>query len=153
MEIRSASNLGPRVQLVFTGKGRTKQAPAAECDINEIMAKYVKTGLLAHANSYRGEYGFASAVDFHGAMNIVTKADQMFDALPAKVRDRFSNDPASFLDFVQADDNEAEMIELGLADPIPVIPVIPPERPPEPPEPARADEVVAPPGGAGTVPT
>ncbi len=147
LEIRSASNLPKRVQLVFPGKGRTKQAPSAECDINQIMKKFVKTGTLSHANSYQGEYGFASAVDFHSAMNVVTRADQMFDALPAKIRDKFANDPAQFLDFVQDEKNDPEMIELGLKEAVPTEAAAPVATPAEPQEPAIPAEPADPPVG------
>lgn len=114
MDFYSVGNLGPRVQVHFEGRGRTKQAMRKECDINVIMAKYAKTGLVNHFSRYGGDYGFASSVSFHEAMNVVTKADQMFDDLPSKVRRRFNGDPASFLDFVQDPENAEEMIELGL---------------------------------------
>ena len=47
-------------------------------------------------------------------MNIVASAQQEFDQLPAPVRKRFGNDPASFLDFVHDDSNIDEMAKLGL---------------------------------------
>ncbi len=116
MEIFSAANLGPRVRIHTGDVSRTKQAMRDEVDINLIMKRYVKTGLIDHFAQHGSEYGFASSVDFHEAMNVVTKADQMFDALPGKVRSRFGNDPAEFLDFVQNPENHAELVELGLAE-------------------------------------
>lgn len=112
--IRSAYEPHHRVQIKCGGGSRTKQSFKAECDINNIMAKYQKTGSLAHAQQHQGEYGFASAVSFHEAMNIVTQAEQMFASLPSTLRNRFSNDPGAYLDFVQNPDNEDEMRELGL---------------------------------------
>lgn len=117
MIIHSAFDRGPRVRI-DTGKvSRTKQAFKKEVDINWIMRQYVKTGLIDHFSKHAGEYGFASSVDFHGAMNIVSKADSMFEDLPGAVRNRFNGDPAEFLDFVQDPENAEEMIELGLRDP------------------------------------
>ncbi len=124
MEIRSAVNLGPRVRLDFEGVvGRTKLSMQKECDINQIMAKYQKTGLIDHFAKHGGDYGFASAVSLHEAMNIVTKAEQMFDDLPSKARSRFEGDPARFLEFVQNPANQQEMFELGLSDKAPEKPV------------------------------
>jgi len=115
MEIHSSVNLGPRVQVAPRGRSRTKQSFREESEITNIMARYVKTGLIDHFSSYGPEYGFASSVTFHEAMNVVTKADQMFQALPAATRQRFAGDPALFLDFVQNPENQAEMVTLGLA--------------------------------------
>lgn len=115
MIIRSAASLGPRVKVFFKGKGRTKQAAAQETDINWIMRRYVKTGLIDHFAKHGGEYGFASAVSFHDCMNTVVKAEQMFADLPGPVRQRFNGEPAEFLSFVQNPENQEEMVKLGLA--------------------------------------
>ena len=115
MEIHSAANLGPPVRFKCVGRSRTKQSERDACNINLIMAKYVKTGLIAHVNRFGGDYSFATSVSFHDAMNIVTKADSMFADLPAEVRRRFNGEPGEFLDFVQNPENLEEMRELGLA--------------------------------------
>ncbi len=115
LSIRSSAKLGPRVRLKFSGPGRTKQSMSDECDINSIMRKYRKTGFVSHLAQHGGDYGFASSVDFHGAMDIVAKADQMFDALPAIARRRFGS-PGAFLEFVQDEDNFDDMVKMGLAN-------------------------------------
>lgn len=92
----------------------TKQAMADECDINRIMAQFEKTGMLTHVNTFQGEYAdLGDAPSFHDAMNRVVAAQEAFDSLPAGVRARFGNDPASFLDFVSNADR-SEMEKLGL---------------------------------------
>jgi len=111
-----------RVQIIFPNKGRTKQSFKDECDINKIMAKYQKTGAIAHVNQHGANYGFATSLDFSEAMRLIKTAQDMFDGLPSSIRTRFANDPAQFLDFVQNADNKAEMQKLGL---------IPEEQPPE----------------------
>ncbi len=98
--------------------GRTKQSMRDECDINLIMARFQTTGAVTHFAKHGGDYGFAPGIDFHAAMNIVTRAEQMFDDLPSSVRNKFHSDPAEFLDFVQDPTNAAEMIELGLREPV-----------------------------------
>ena len=50
MEIRSAYQKLPRVQLVPDEKSLTKQMHKKECDINNILAKYQKTGAITHLN-------------------------------------------------------------------------------------------------------
>ena len=61
-----------------------------------ILRRYEKDGVLNHLNKYQGNFGdFTGAVDYHEAMNIVAKADQMFMDLPASIRARFGNDPGA----------------------------------------------------------
>ncbi len=105
-----------RQQISFPKKGRTKQSFKDECDINQIMAKYQKTGAMAHINQHGGNYAFATSLDFSEAMRLVTQAQDMFDGLPSSIRNRFANDPAQFLDFVQDANNIDEMAELGLIE-------------------------------------
>jgi phage internal scaffolding protein len=106
-----------RVQISFPKIGRTKQAHKKESDINYIMAKYQKTGLMTNLKNNMPNYGFATSNDFHTSMNIITKAQSMFDELPSTIRNKFENKPEKFLEFVGDQDNLPEMIELGLAYP------------------------------------
>lgn len=109
----------------------TMQADADELDINNIMARYIKTG-VAPASRYAPFYGDASALpSFQEAQQILIDANMAFESLPAKVRDRFHNDPARFLEFMGDEANEDEARSLGLLDPkkAPEEPVASPKRP------------------------
>lgn len=86
-----------------------------DCDINSIMRRFQKTGAFDHVSAYQPEYGIATPLDLHTAMNIVTRAQQMFDALPSGLRRKFNGDARELLEFVQNPDNEAAAEELGLA--------------------------------------
>lgn len=93
----------------------TKQSFRDECDINTIMRRYETTGEITHLNRRNPEYGdFTDVKTFHEAMNIVQTANQAFSDLPASVRDRFGNDPAKMLEFLQNPENVEEAIKLGL---------------------------------------
>lgn len=46
------------------------------------------------------------------------EAAKIFDSLPARVRQRVNNDPAELIDFVANPDNDDELRELGLKNPI-----------------------------------
>ena len=97
---------------------RTHQSFAASADINNIMKRYERDGVIDHLNHYKGEYGdFTAVTDFHSAMNVVTNAQQMFMSLPAKIRGQFGNDPGAFLDYATDPENEDGMRELGLLPP------------------------------------
>lgn len=103
-----------RVQIKFNKRTPTKQSFKDECDINNIMATYAKTGSTSHLNRKQPQYGYASGHDFAQSMRIVTQANADFAALPSEVRSRFANDPGQFLNFVQDPDNLEEMADLGL---------------------------------------
>lgn len=127
--IKSAYSKKSKVTLTC-GPGLTKQSHNPECDINQIMAKFLKTGLIEHRNTHAENYGFATSDDYHKSLNILHLANQMFDDLPSKARTKFKNDPAEFLDYVQNPDNEDSLYDLGLTSY--------PPAPPDPPEPAPA---------------
>ncbi len=104
-----------RVQLTCNDPSRTQQSFQKECDINSIMGKYQKTGLVTHVAKYNGNYqDLPSEIDYHSSLNAILAANESFDSLPSSIRNRFNNDPAEFLEFVDNPENEAEQIELGL---------------------------------------
>lgn len=118
MEIRKAYHR-TRVTFATTGESKTHQSMAPECDINRIMLKWQKTGVLEHANRFEGQYGDYTDVpaDYHEAMNQIVATNEMFLSLPAQLRKRFHNDPGEFLEFVEDENNRDEMKKLGLLRP------------------------------------
>lgn len=109
------ANLRRRVSLEFHDETLTKQEFKDSCDINNIIAKYQKTGVLEHVNRYQGDYcDVATELDYRAAQDILIKAEDAFNSLPSSIRDRFANDPANFLSFVENPDNRPEMAKLGL---------------------------------------
>ncbi|WNK12452.1 MAG: internal scaffolding protein [Microvirus sp.] len=109
---------GPKrkVALTFPAQGRTKQSFKEECDINTIMNRFSRTGVLPVTNR-TPTYGDIADLDFQGAMDLVAAGREMFAALPSKVRERFANDPAKLLQFVQDPENGPEARKLGLLAP------------------------------------
>ena len=81
----------PRVkQEIGEDPGQVQQHLVEETDINNIMAKYRKTGELRHVTKMAGTYGdFSDVPDYPTAMDQIIAADNLFMELPAKVRDRF----------------------------------------------------------------
>ena len=93
--MRSAYSKKERVQLVNDEPSLTKQSFQNECNINSIMKKWEKTGLLSHSRSSQPRYGdFSNVTDYQSALNAVSDAQDAFMELPAQVRARFANDPA-----------------------------------------------------------
>lgn len=103
--------------LYFSGPGRTKQAHKEECDINNILSRYKKTGVLAFQQQHEPQYADVSGINFQDAQFVVARARSLFAELPSHLRARFRNDPAQFLDFVQNEANRPEAEELGLVRP------------------------------------
>jgi len=113
--VRSAYGKKISSGIKFTEPSLTKQSFTKECDINNIMRKYQKTGAIDHVNKHEASYGYATSDDFTASMEIVARGKTMFEELPSSIRTKFENDPAKFLDFVQDEENTKEMQELGLA--------------------------------------
>lgn len=117
MEFRTAYSKRVRVTHSTEGPSLAKQAYRDECDVNNILRKYQQTGTLPEPGA-DGRYGdFSGIVDYQDALNAVIEAESMFEALPARVRDRFANDPAQLLSFVNDVKNRDEAIALGLIEP------------------------------------
>ena len=101
-------------KLVFTRPSRTKQSFRDECDINNILRQFNVTGQLP-AGSVQPQYGdFSGITDYQSALNAVMAAQDSFLQLPAKVRAKFDNDPAFFVEFASDEANRDEMKALGL---------------------------------------
>lgn len=98
-----------------TGINPAKQEFKDDADINSIMRKFQVTGAIDHVANYQGEYGFASPLNLHESMNIITRANSMFEALPSSLRNKFHNDAKQFLEYVQNPDNYEEAKKLGIA--------------------------------------
>lgn len=102
------------------GPSRTRQEFAAECDVNEIMKRYEKAGVLTHVNRREPLYlDYSEVPDLQTAMNQVFTAEREFMLLPARVRKEFDNDPVRFVEFASKDENIDRLREWGLAKPAP----------------------------------
>jgi len=96
---------------------RTKQAHKQECDINHIMNRFESTGIVTHLNHQTPQYTDVSMLTgFREALEVVAGAERAFDALPARVRAAFDNDPALYLDAFQDPEQRERLIELGLVE-------------------------------------
>lgn len=62
---------------------------------------------------------FSNPGDFRDAMERVRAAENAFASLPAKLRDRFNNNPQKLLAFVNDPDNDEEAVKLGLLKKMP----------------------------------
>ena len=111
---------------------RTVQEFKTECDVNVIIDNYTHTGVLSHVNKSEPIYGDFSEIpkDYGEMINLLNDSKAKFDSLPSKVRERFDNDPAKMIQFLQDENNRNEAYELGLVNK-------PAEKPAEPAEPVE----------------
>lgn len=109
------------------GPSLTKQQFTNDVDINNIVAKFDKTAMLEHVSKANGFYGDVSEIaDYKDALNTVIQAEELFYGMSAKIRDRFANDPAKMIEFLQDKGNLDEAISLGMVNPKAKEPVQPP---------------------------
>jgi phage internal scaffolding protein len=102
--------------LVCEDPSLAQQSFRDECDINNILERFNVTGQLP-VNPLQPQFGdFSGVTDYQTALNAVLDAQESFDALPARVRERFANDPAAFVDFCLDTANRDEMKALGLIE-------------------------------------
>ena len=115
----TVKNMFSPSERVVSPKGikPAKQEFKDDADLNSIMRKFQKSDAIDHFAKYQGEYGGIGPANLQQAMNTVITAQTMFDELPSSVRNRFSNSPQDFLEFVQNPDNyqEAQELNIGLA--------------------------------------
>lgn len=92
----------------------TQQNQREEADINEIVRRFGITGQLPVSIRAPVFGDFGDVFDFQSAQNAIVEARQSFEALPAKVRERFNNDPQKLVEFCSDESNKVEMEKLGL---------------------------------------
>lgn len=109
-------DFGTRVRpTIDTGPGRTKQSFRDEVNVNTIVAKARKTGLLTYVNPRKPFYGDVSGLrSYQESLAIVRQADEMFMRMSGEIRARFSNDPYKMIAFLQDKRNLDEAVRLGM---------------------------------------
>ena len=89
-----------------------------DCDIHVILKRYAKTGVLP-INDAVPHYGdFSNVQTYQQAQNLIARSNNYFESLPSRIRERFSNDPNSFLEFVNDPANRKECEKLGILEPV-----------------------------------
>jgi len=110
----------PRVEFNPSDKNSKSKAIQSDmdaADINKIMARFEKTGVILDPSGVERQpnYGdFTEFGDYHAMRSSTARAEQYFNALPAHVRNRFNNDPQELIKFAAKKQNYAELVKLGL---------------------------------------
>lgn len=100
-----------------SGNSRVQQHFKDEVDINNILAKYKKTGVITHVARARKLYGdFTEVKDVAEAMDVAARAKSIFEELPAELRNRFKNSIPGFFEYINKEENLEECYKLGIFD-------------------------------------
>lgn len=116
-QIERLENGRTRVRTINDLPSLTDQHYKDQCDVNNIIKKYKKTGQVTHLNRARGVFADLSGItDYHQMVNNIMTAQDAFGKLPAHLRSRFENDPGKLLEFLADSNNKEEAIKLGLVE-------------------------------------
>lgn len=100
-------------RIVISEPSLTKQSFAKEADINTIVGRVIKGGIVPQGDR-KPQYGDFVGLDYRAMQDRIAQVNQSFAELPSDLRRRFDNDPQALLDFIGNPENEAEAVELGL---------------------------------------
>lgn len=93
---------------------KTVQSAKDDADINVILKRFNVGGGLQVPNMEPFYANFGEVDDFQTALNKIMAAEQAFGDLSSDVRNRFENDPAKLISFLDNPDNYEEAEKLGL---------------------------------------
>lgn len=115
MKFKTQFDPPEKVKLYCSPASNVQQHFKDDCDINLLVERFTKTGSFGNERDPSFySFGDYSGADFREALDIVLSAEEQFQTLPAKVRARFQNNPASLLDFLSDSGNREEAEILGL---------------------------------------
>lgn len=105
-------------------KSLAQQQFKDQCDINILFGKYLETGEMPQLETVLNYGNFEGIYDFQSAMNLVVDAQHQFSQLPARIKNRFDNNPQRLLEFLNDPENreEAEFLKLVQPRPTPEAP-------------------------------
>ncbi len=127
-ELFSFYRVHERVSLAFDpDSSKTKQQFGPECDVNNILKRFEKTGVIDHVAETAPIYADAPNFDdLQMVLNHVEELRDVFLGFPARIRAMFQNDPIEFLEAMQDPERQAELQELGIVEKPPATPAVPP---------------------------
>lgn len=105
-----------RVQIDFSqAESMTKQSHKDECDINNILTQFKRTGIIQHITQQQPIYtDLPDNIDYQEALHIQQSASEAFATLPSAVRRYFENNPAKLLQALTDPAMTGTLQELGI---------------------------------------
>lgn len=103
--------------LKMTRPSRTLQHQAGDVNVNQLVARFNKTGVEPVQNPRQFFYGqFTEDIDFRAVQDSVIKVNELFSQLPWQVRKFFNHSPSDLIEFLGNPANRDQAILLGLVD-------------------------------------
>lgn len=106
-----------RVTSQTVGESMTVQSDRTKTDINNLL----KRGFELPDPNQMVFRDFSDGADFQAVQDSIVQVRQCFESLPSDIRDRFKNDPARLIDFVNDPANAADAAKMGLIESNPSI--------------------------------
>lgn len=102
--------------IIFPSDSLVQRHFQDECDVNLIVDRYVKTGVMDHINETPPTYGDVSEVptDLMSSYEAVFAAEQAFMNLPSGLRKSLDNDPSRLGAWLQDEKNYDDAVKYGL---------------------------------------
>jgi len=100
--------------------GKTIQEQKDSTDINNILERYQRTGLIDHVQKHEPQYGEFAAYDFQANQNMIARINQTFEELPSSTRKEFDNNVENFMEFIATQENIDDMKDGVIGNETPV---------------------------------
>lgn len=137
-----------RVRHPHSDEVVTRQAEAAESDVNNIVGRWKATGHFPPFKEGAKFGDFSNPQDLFTALSRVKEAEKTYFELPSEIRKASQNSPVRFLEMLEDPDLRKELAKLGLFEVDPHLEEKK-EPPPEKKEPPKEEPAAA---GGGTTP-
>ena len=96
----------------------TVQEQKESTDINNILKRFTKTGLIDHVNENEARYGEFAGISYHEHLTIVRDVQRTFNELPSDVRAQFDNNPQEWIEHISVPGNVEDMKDGVIDNPI-----------------------------------
>lgn len=103
-----------RVQHDLGGKTLTDQSYKNDADVNVLVERWKKTGVLAEKSQKQFVDLTHLPSSFEEAHDLVQHAWSLFNDLPAVIRKKMGNDPANLEEFLNDPENQRILEDYGL---------------------------------------
>lgn len=100
----------------------TRQSEKDDADINVLLNRFVRTGLMPQDEREPLFIDVSDVGDYRQIRDHINRSTDYFNTLDAKVRAKFNNDPAEFLDRLVDPANKQEFVDLGILEATDVVP-------------------------------